>query len=81
MSDDKRSAKILKLEIEYQVVKQCKTGFIVSRDALKAYGINIEESTISLHVSIGDSSPDFRIPITEGARYGAVCHRRFGGPG
>jgi len=41
LSNDKRSAKILMLQIEYQVIEECKTGFLIGRDALKAYSINI----------------------------------------
>ena len=43
-SHEKRHAKILLLWIEYQIIAKCKIAFLIVRDALKAYFIDIEES-------------------------------------
>ena len=72
-SEDKRHAKILLLWIEYQVVAKCRTAFLIGRDALKAYSIDIEESSGNVVVRIPNEAP-FRIPITEASRFAVRRH-------
>ena len=71
-NEDKRHAKILLLWIEYQIVAKCRTAFLIGRDALKAYSIDIEESSKNVVVRVPNEAP-FRIPITETDRF-AVRH-------
>jgi hypothetical protein len=73
ISQDKRSAKILMLHIEYQIVDECKTGFLIGRDASKAYSMDIEESTASVIINTKEKAP-FRIPIMEASRLAVKHH-------
>ena len=72
-NEDKRHAKILLLWIEYQIVAKCKTAFLIGRDALKAYSIDIEESSKNVVVRMPNAE-SFRIPITETDRLAVRRH-------
>ena len=89
LSGDKRNAQVLLLWVEFQVVNECKTGFLIGRDATKAYKITIDESSRSITIRTKDSkdtktkkdSKDkdkdkaiFRIPISENDRFGKRRH-------
>ena len=72
LKGDRRAAKVLLLWIEYQVVDQCRTGFLIGRDALKAYSIDIQESVGA--IIIHHQGQEFKIPISEGSRVGIKHH-------
>jgi RNase H-like domain found in reverse transcriptase/Reverse transcriptase (RNA-dependent DNA polymerase)/Integrase zinc binding domain/Chromo (CHRromatin Organisation MOdifier) domain len=72
LKGDRRAAKVLLLWIEYQVVEQCRTGFLIGRDALKAYSIDIQESIGN--ILIHHQGQEFKIPISEGSRVGIKHH-------
>jgi len=55
LSGDKRNSQVLCLWVEFQVVDECKTGFLIGRDATKAYKITIDESSRSIIIRMRDS--------------------------
>lgn len=69
LSGDRRSARMLMLWIEYQVVEQCRAGFLIGRDATKAYTIDVEESSGKVLIRVGDDPIPFKVPIAEGTRF------------
>ena len=73
-SRDLRHLKVLCLWVEYQVLDQCATGLLFGRDALKAYAMDIEESTSTILVRMPNRSPPFRIPIAESDRFSKRKH-------
>ena len=67
MAGDTRKARIAKITVEFQVVEHCPAGFLLGRDAMKAYKMVIDEENSAIWVN--SIVPPIKVPITEGTRY------------
>ena len=67
MAGDTRKARIAKIMVEFQVVEHCPAGFLLGRDAMKAYKMVIDEENSAIWVN--SIVPPIKVPITEGTRY------------
>ena len=67
MAGDTRKARIAKIMVEFQVVEYCPAGFLLGRDAMKAYKMVIDEEKSAIWVN--SIVPPIKVPITEGTRY------------
>jgi hypothetical protein len=67
MDGKRKKANILCLWIEFQVVEQCAVGYLIGRDATKAYKFIIDEELGHINVPLPEAKP-FQIPITETPR-------------
>jgi hypothetical protein len=72
MSGDERSGEILRIPIEFQVVENCKAGFLIGRDAMKGYKMDIWESAGYISITRPNNAGPIRIPIADGVRYEAT---------
>jgi hypothetical protein len=63
ISGDTPEARVLCLPVEFQVVEQVAAGFLIGRDALKAYKAIIDEELGQ--IVFPTYSPPFYVPITE----------------
>jgi len=66
ISGDASEARVLCLPVEFQVVEQVAAGFLIGRDALKAYKAIIDEELGQ--IVFPTYSPPFHVPITETSR-------------
>src|SRR5947207_5038866 len=67
LSGDERNAGIIRIDVEFQVVEHLTCGYLLERDALKAYKAVIDKDAGQIIFPLFD--PSFRVPITEGDRY------------
>jgi len=82
LSGDKRNAQVLLLWVEFQIVENCKTAFLIGRDAIKAYKFTIDEPLKSIIIRPTnaqekrkkDNKTIFKIPISDNDRFGKRCH-------
>lgn len=70
LSGDESNAGIIKIDVEFQVVEHLTCGYLLGRDALKAYKAITDEDTGQTIFPLFD--PSFRVPITEGDRYNRI---------
>ena len=66
ISGDASEARVLCLSVEFQVVEQVAAGFLIGRDATKAYKVIIDEELGQ--IVFPTCSPAFYVPITEISR-------------
>jgi hypothetical protein len=67
MNGKRKKAKVLCLWIEFQVMEQCAAGYLIGRDATKAYKFVIDDELGQINVPLSQAKP-FQIPITETPR-------------
>ena len=67
LSGDVRSASILRLSVEFQVVEKLAAGYLIGRDITRAYKAIIDEE--AGYITFPLSRPPFKVPITEGNRF------------
>ena len=67
ISGDKRSARVLSLEIEFQVVEHIAAGFLIGRDVTRAHKAIIDED--AGHILLPLAEPPFKVPIADIDRF------------
>lgn len=67
MSGDSGFGRVLMIHVEFQVLDRCQAGYLIGRDAIKAYRMIIDEDSSS--IIFPQFKPRFRVPITEGPKY------------
>ena len=67
MTGDTRKTRIAKIMVEFQVVEHYPAGFLLGRDALKAYKMIIDEEHSAIWIN--SLTPPMKVSITEDSRY------------